>query len=326
MSRIARRVPAAILFGLVLAWGALGSPSTADAEIPASTRFAGSFWEHWGDGKAELAGYDLRFSRYGHERHGVAVAIFVTETFSHEARVKADPGRHPETDLFPVMKLNLVEDFPTGIYDYNLMTSTFVALTEVDGHPRGTPTKISHSLQEWCGHAWIQMILQPRSVDYTLHSYFDGEGDQQRRFDWPADGFAEDAVLLWARGLAGPFLEPGERRGCTLLRSAKALRLKHLDPGFEPAELSRPTTTSRVRVPAGEFEVEEMQVFVGGEAAWTVAVEAAPPHRIIRWENRDGQIGELTGSARVAYWQENGPGGEAWLEKLGLRPRPPRTP
>ena len=27
----------------------------------------------------------------------------------------------------PVMKLNLVEDFQTGIYDYNLMTSTFVA-------------------------------------------------------------------------------------------------------------------------------------------------------------------------------------------------------
>ena len=81
-------------------------------------------------------GYDLVFPRYGQPRHGVAVTIFVTETFSNTLRVKADPGKHPSSDRFPVMKLNLVEDFQTGIYDYNLMTSTFVALAPVNERPR----------------------------------------------------------------------------------------------------------------------------------------------------------------------------------------------
>ena len=104
--------------------GALGlvAPSATSPSQPPA--FDGSFWKQWGDGQAELAGYDLIFPRYGHPRRGVAVAIFVTETFSNSARVKADPGKHPASDQFPVMKLNLVKDFQTGIYDYNTMTSS----------------------------------------------------------------------------------------------------------------------------------------------------------------------------------------------------------
>ena len=30
------------------------------------------FWSHWGDGKAELAAYDLTYPRYGSEREGSA--------------------------------------------------------------------------------------------------------------------------------------------------------------------------------------------------------------------------------------------------------------
>ena len=69
------------------------------------------FWE---DGQAELSGYSLKQPRYGQIREGSAVLIFVTETFSESARVKADPGRHPPADEFPAMKLNVVKDFQTG--------------------------------------------------------------------------------------------------------------------------------------------------------------------------------------------------------------------
>src|SRR5215471_360645 len=69
--------------------------------------FEDAFWKHWGDGRAEMSGYDLVFPRYGQPRKGVAVAIFVTETFSNSLRVKSDPGRHPKADEYPVMKLNL---------------------------------------------------------------------------------------------------------------------------------------------------------------------------------------------------------------------------
>ena len=87
---------------------------------------AQDFWAHWGDGKAELNGYALKQPRYGAVRTGTAVLIFVTEDFSDSLRVKADPGKHPASDVYPVLKLNAVRDFQTGIYDYNVMTSTFL--------------------------------------------------------------------------------------------------------------------------------------------------------------------------------------------------------
>ena len=113
-------------------------------------RFDQVFWKTWADGQAEIASYDLVYMRYGHPRKGVAVSIFVTESFSNAARVKADPGKHPDADVFPVMKLNLVEDFQTGVYDYNEQTSSFVGLAPIAGRSSGTLAKVSFSSQEWC--------------------------------------------------------------------------------------------------------------------------------------------------------------------------------
>ena len=299
---------------------------SAHAELDPASRFGDAFWAHWGDGRAELATYDLTFSRYGAARQGVAVAIFVTETFSHALRVKADPGNHPDSDTYPVMKLNLVEDFPTGVYDYNLMTSTFVSLVERDGHPRGHVTKLSHSTQEWCGHAWIQWIAHEDRLDYTLHSYFDGEADQRRDLDLPEGGVSEDAVLLWARELAGPFLAPGASTERPLLTAAKVARMQHTEPAWTTATFHRAGEPTSVEVPAGAFEVEERWITLGGREIWRVAVEAAAPHRIVRWTNAYGQSAELVASERMEYWKLNQPGGIDRLDDLGLQPRPTRTP
>src|SRR5438105_143676 len=85
----------------------------------AQPAYAESAIETWSDGRAELDGYRLTQPRYGELRKGTAVLIFVKEDFSETARVKADPGRHPPEDVFPVLKLNFVKDFQTGVYDYN---------------------------------------------------------------------------------------------------------------------------------------------------------------------------------------------------------------
>ena len=82
---------------------------------------------HWSDNKAELAGYKLETPRYGEQRTGHAVAIFVTETLAHDSRVKTNKPQ--DGSHYPVMKLNLTKDFQTGIYDYNTMLSAFVTLT-----------------------------------------------------------------------------------------------------------------------------------------------------------------------------------------------------
>ena len=41
---------------------------------------AADFDSYWHDGKAELDGYRLTVSRYGQERKGQAVAVYVTES------------------------------------------------------------------------------------------------------------------------------------------------------------------------------------------------------------------------------------------------------
>ncbi|HYM81866.1 MAG TPA: hypothetical protein VEY91_10735 [Candidatus Limnocylindria bacterium] len=314
-----------LIVSRILVRDGIGPQAVAVAGVSAPM-FDEAFWKHWGDGRGELSGYDLTFRRYGQPRKGVAVAVFVTETFSNTLRVKSDNGRHPVTDEFPVMKLNLVKDFPTGIYDYNLMTSAFVALAPVNGRPAGSTTKVSFSSQEWCGHVYAQLLFDASSARLTSHSYFDGEADQERKVTVPAGALAGDAALLWARGLAAPVLAPGERREVPWMRSLLTSRVTHRPAVVTRATLARLGGTSRVTVPAGTFEVERRTVAIDGGATWTFVVEKAAPHRVVSWESSDGERAELLASERLKYWEMNGPGGERALARLGLRPRPLRTP
>jgi hypothetical protein len=181
-----------------------------------------SFWQTWGDGQAELTSYRLQFPRYGAARPGTAVAIFVTENFSRKSRVKTDATPEASPDAFPVMKLNLVEDFQTGIYDYNVMTSTFVALRPVEGRAEGYPTKVSFGSQEWCGHVYQQLLFGQHAVSSSMHSYFEGEADLRAELPSPRNGVVEDALLHWARGMAQPMLKPGETRSVPFLPSLKS--------------------------------------------------------------------------------------------------------
>jgi hypothetical protein len=288
--------------------------------------FDNAFWKQWGDGRGELAGYDLTFPRYGAERNGVAVTIFVTETFSNSLRVKSDPGKHPASDEFPVLKLNLVQDFPTGMYDYNLMTSAFIALKPVNGRPAGSATKVSFSSQEWCGNLFGQILFDSGMARLTWHSYFDGEADSARTLKVPPDALAADAILLWARGFAAPVLRSGERRDVPLTGSLKSSRLRHRPLDVGRATLSRESGTTRVTVPAGVFETEKRLVEIAGGPVWTIHVETAEPHRIIQWETSDGEKASLLGSERLAYWKLNAAGQEEALSRIGLKPRAPRTP
>lgn len=300
--------------------------SNSLGEEAASAPFDSQFEQFWSDNKAELAGYELTISRYGQLRKGVAVTILVTEPFSKSARVKADPGKHPSDDEFPVLKLNLIEDFPTGIYDYNLMTSVFVALKPVNNLPAGTPTKISFSAQEWCGHAYHQLVIDEKQIRSQRHSYFDGEADADDTLPNSRDALYEDAIVLWARGLAGPFVQPGQTRDVELLRSVKVVRLRHVPMKWERAKLSRSSATEKITVPAGAFETDLRKVEIDGGRSWTFWVENQHPHRIIKWKCSDGEQAELLGAERVTYWQMNQNGFESALSKLGLTPRPARTP
>jgi len=274
---------------------------------------ADDFWTHWGDGKAELSGYRLTQPRYGERRLGTGVLVFVTEDFSDSLRVKADLGKHPASDVYPVLKLNAIRTFQTGIYDYKVMTSTFARVAP--GFPLA---KVSFSSQEWCGHVWHELIPRAGRLDGTYYSYFDGEADGADRLPLPADGVLEDELLILLRGLKGDYMKPGESRSVPFLRSLLVARLLHKPLVWGHAVIRREATPVSVVVPAGSFKVDVWTVAEEGGATTTYQIESAPPHRIIRVADDRGEELALRGSTRLAYWKLNAPGGEVHLKEMGL--------
>jgi hypothetical protein len=274
---------------------------------------AQDFWAHWGDGKAELNGYALRQPRYGTVRTGTSVLIFVTEDFSDSQRVKADRGKHPASDVYPVLKVNAVRDFQTGIYDYNVMTSTFLRVA-----PGWPVAKVSFSSQEWCGHVWHQVVARGGKLAGLFHSYFDGEADGADDLAFPKDGVLEDALPVLLRGWNGEYLKPGESRTVPFLPGLLWSRLNHKPLAWTKAAIARAAATRAVTVPAGRFDVTAYTVEIAGGRTLSFEIESLSPHRLIRQTGPDGEELALKGSTRLPYWQLNAPGGEQHLRKLGL--------
>ena len=272
------------------------------------------FWSHWSDGKAEMNGYRLVQPRYGHKRAGSAALIYVTEDFSDSLRVKADPGKHPAADVYPVLKLNAVRDFQTGIYDYNVMTSTFARVAA------GWPVaKVSFSSQEWCGHVYHHLVPRGGSLTGLFHSYFDGEADGTDALALPAGGVMEDAVPILVRQWLGEWIPRGGSKTVPFLPSLLRSRLEHKRLAWGRATVSRAASASRATVPAGAYEVETWTVAEEGGRTVTYLVETAPPFRLVRWTGSDGEEASLLGSERLAYWKMNAPGGEKSLKGMGLK-------
>jgi hypothetical protein len=65
---------------------------------------------------------------------------------------------------------------------------------------------------------------------------------------------------------------------------------------------------------------------VAGTRSWTVDVETAAPHRIVRWETGAGARAELLAGERMKYWEMNAERFADRVSALGLTPRPMRTP
>ena len=272
---------------------------------------ADEFDAHWRDGKAEIDGYRLVVSRYGEDRDGTAVMIFVTEPFSKSKRVKEERPPSNPRDTVDVLKLNLVRDFQTGIYDYNTMASVFVRTSDF------APLKVSFSSAEWCGHVYSEMIFFRDRIRGMVASYFEDESgtiDLAR----PKDGLTEDELFIALRGLREDFLEAGESRAISLLPSLFGARLSHQPLRWVKASIERGKGLDTVAVPAGTFDVVSFRIRSDDGRTGEFLIEAAYPHRIVRWTLAPDVSGELTGSTRLAYWKLNALGDEHYLDEIGL--------
>ncbi|RKZ13028.1 hypothetical protein DRQ53_08170 [bacterium] len=278
---------------------------------PASAAAEKEFGAWWYDGKAELNGYRLTVSRYGETRSGTSVMIYVTEPFSESGRVKVnDHTKNPE-DTFGALKLNLVRDFQTGIYDYNTMVSTFVRDTSFE------PVKVSFTSAEWCGHVYEELVFGQHEVRGTYHSYFEGESGAVE-LQYPQGGVAEDNLFILLRGLRKDYLEPGESRSVDYLPGVFHSRLAHQELQWTRARIERAVETVQVAVPAGGFDTVLYTIEIDGGRTGSFHIEASYPHRIVKWSLSPDIEGVLTGSTRLAYWGLNGEGQESHLDQIGL--------
>ncbi|MEZ5989086.1 MAG: hypothetical protein R3F30_08175 [Planctomycetota bacterium] len=305
--------PAALLAlpPLLTAW--LLTPGTPDpAGPPAGAQdpqarggTPAGFAEQWYRGEAELTRYELHVDRYGEERVGDAVLVFVTEDFLPDEQVKYEGGDPAGAGAVKVLKLNHLERFTTGIYDYSLMRSVF---TPVDG---AATLKVTASVQDWCGHVWQQLNRRDGGWRYRLFSYFQREADRDARL---AGALLEDEV--WTRIRLRPDELPRGR--VEVVPGSFDARLRHREPVVRKAEATLEDLDGDRR----RYTLRYPDL----DRSLAIEFEAAFPHRILGWEER-WKEGGAARSARARatnrlmspYWSHHGVGDAPLRKQLGLR-------
>jgi len=262
-------------------------------QLMQENKLSPNFKTHWNDGKAELSSYNLKQARYGEIYDGEAVMIFVTEPFSKSKQVKLDDYRN-EKDKVDVLKLNAVRKFDTGIYPYSTMVSVFSPL---EGNTQFLKT--TTSVQEWCGHVFMQINRKGQKLKYEWRSYFESEGDKETTINY---ALAEDEI--WNLIRINPDLLPqGEIQ---VVPSSLFLRLKHHQPQVVAAKAELKKVTAEAFSPT---EVFQYQVTYQQPENRTLSIyfEPAFPHRILGWEEigRQTTTAKLHKSIRLDYWAKH---------------------
>jgi hypothetical protein len=245
-----------------------------------------TFKNHWFDGFAEINSYELIQSRYGQQRKGKAVLIFVTEDFLAKEQVKAN---QKSKTTIPVLKSNRTKNFLTGIYPYSVMSSSFSSLRKK--HPL---IKTVASIQEWCGQSYLQLNAGDKKNTIVSHSYFEGEADQNLTLPKTV---SEDE--LWNLIRFDPKNLPvGE---FDLFPSLELIRLNHIE--------AKPVKAT------GSLKVGNYTLYIPTlQRSLSIRFDRNFPYTIEGWEEKYDHKGEQYTSRakriqteRRKYWQENNP-------------------
>lgn len=255
----------------------------------------------WDDGRAEIAAYEAVAMRYGEPRKFTAYLIVVKEDFSRSELVKADSGHDP-ADLVPVLKMNQVIHFETGVYDYHQMLSIFFDRSDM------IPLKMSLTHFEWCGNTYKELKRHGDKAVLKANTYWDGMAE--RSFDVPFTGrtLMYDELPVWLRSLPWG---PKERNwGVSLIPSQISSRAD--DPRPRPATLKIRPEVEEVRVGSETLRAYRVDLeWEGGTD--TFRFHEDPPHVLISWDRSDGGTYRLLWSRRMPYWKLNAPGDGAHL-------------
>ena len=291
-------------------------------QVEGETKFLSSrseqFSDYWHQGLAELNHYHLEQVRYGEVHEGDAVLIFVTEDFLPDNQVK-DEGLNPKNHSVPVLKLNFTRKFNTGIYPYSLMTSVFHPLSNLDDRP----LKITTSVQEWCGHTYMQLNNKNNKYFVTLNSYFEKEGDRRFEIDY---AMLEDDIWLKIR-LNPEMLPEGNIRMIPGMQYARLLHQSYTvqDVHAEKKQINYPELSPE---PLIEYRLQYKEI----SRTLSIIFMQKFPHEILYWEERinplkingRGNTSMLTRATRsksmlLDYWHKNALADSSYRITLGLK-------
>jgi hypothetical protein len=279
-----------IQLSAILCLGACLTPVTAQSQ---------DFYNFWGDGRAEVSSYRVVQPRYGEDRVGYGVMIYVTEDVRRSTLIKIESPT-PEEERLYTLKLNNFLKFTTGVYDYSVMTSAFSVIDPLTQEQPFELLKLNLSSQEWCGHVFEEVRVEQDRLLGALNSYFESEGLQQWSFERPDDFESEDHLLIRIRELKGEFMASESTRTLTMLPSLWQFRMRH-----KPRELVTATLTKGTagRITVGDVAYTAIP-WTWSYEAWekTVWIDTAYPHRVLQWQTSDGGRGELLVSKRLPYW------------------------
>lgn len=279
---------------LAIAYGCHEKTSPANWATLVNSPVPDNFKTYWYQGKAEINSYRLEQSRYGENRSGDAILVFVTEDFSKSKQVKLDDPSKAGKDKVSVMKLNAIRKFKTGIYDYSMMQSTFTPV-EVQEFPHSL--KSTTSSQEWCGHTFTQLNLENKDFKIREFSYFESEGD--KIYTTPKVLLEDE---LWTRIRINPGSIPTGT--ADLLPGGIHARLGHGE--LKPKK-------ARIQLEKGQGQSKLIVEYLHFDRTLVIDFETGFPHRILSWseDNGKGRFGggltkaSLRKSIKSAYWSKN---------------------
>ncbi|GAL89659.1 hypothetical protein [Jejuia pallidilutea] len=255
------------------------------------------FKDYWYAGTAEISSYELNQARYGENREGTAVLIYVTEDFLPEIQVKAN---NQNTTNIPILKLNATKNFNTGIYPYSIMQSTFYPVAN-NQHA----LKVSSSMQEWCGQMYAQLNNKEK-FNIASHSYFEGEADENFKLDKTT---LENE--LWIQLRINPKSLP--TGNLKIIPSLEFLKMKHKE--IKPYNANAILTDSTYTL-----------AYKNLDRTLTIDYNPEFPYEILSWKETfksGSKIMETTATKlktiTSAYWQKNSNTDEVLRDTLQLK-------
>jgi hypothetical protein len=270
------------------------------------------FGNYWFAGKAEISSYNLQQAQYGALNPGEAVLIFVTEDFRTDTQVKSESeeNRHKAT---PVLKLNTIKRFNTGIYDYSIYTSVFTPINRLL-FPQSL--KVSFSAQDWCGQTFMQLNARNNGFQVTGRSYFENNATEDYE---TAKALLEDEI--WTRLRLNPDELPTGKISLIPSMAAARLRKQKIAPVAANASLEAYAGKNFVGKNLKSYTI----AYADGRNL-AIVFEAAFPHQIVGWEdtysNKDKILttrATLKKTLQNDYWSKNAPEFSPLRDTLQLR-------